>query len=192
MSPAHPSPWPAVNVLSGCLERLPLSPVNHLLKKGRGWRGDKKEKKNSSWDRRSGFYQIFVAFSLCKLKLPVTSPFKRRPPPVSFYFLPALISLPSPSISPTVPMNYPAIMRHFGILWGWRVTMLIAASQRVCASPHGRSFGQEGRRIRRRFSFHFRYWIHCQFKTEKINKISCNINSSWSFIFVQKNKRGHR
>lgn len=154
MSPAHPSPWPAANVLSGCLERLPLSPVNHLLKKA-GGEGGRGKKKNSSWDRRSRFYQIFVAFSLCKLKLPVTSPFKRRPPPVCFYFLLALISLPSLSISPTVPMNYPAIMRHFGILWGWRVTMLIAASQRVSASPRGRSFGQEGRRIRSSDISHF-------------------------------------
>lgn len=87
-------------------------------------------------------------------------------------------------------------MRHFGILWGWRVTMLIAASQHVCASPHGRSFGREGRRIRSSDIFHFisdvKYSVSSKNKIKKKKKISCKMKSNcWSFNFMQvfsKNK----
>lgn len=47
-----------------------------------------KEKKISSRDRKSRFYQIFVAFSLLKLKLPVTSPLKASPSTSLFLFSP--------------------------------------------------------------------------------------------------------
>lgn len=90
MSPAHPSPWPTANVLPSCLERLPLSPVKHLLKKKKCGRCRKGETKKESHPGREkvGFYQIFVAFSLLKLKLPVTSTFKASLSTSLFLFSP--------------------------------------------------------------------------------------------------------
>lgn len=82
MSLVHPSPWP--NVLSCCLEWLPLSLMNHFIK----------EKKNHPGTEEN--FKKFAAFSLPKSKLPVTSPVKRCPSLFCFIF--SWLSFPSVSI----------------------------------------------------------------------------------------------
>lgn len=155
---------------------LPLSPLSYSLKE-KGWwvqRGVTK-KKNLILGQKKCVFTKYLRLSFAQNEAACNEPFQSAAsPPVCFYFLPTLISLCALSISSAAPMNYPAIMRHFGILWGWRVTMLIAASQHVRASPHGSSLSRVGRGIRCLDIFHSIF-----------NTISVQRKDTWSGIYCK-------